>query len=233
MHGLIGSDRRWFIAPAGNFGGSYYAIFDGGPVKVLPDQVVSASGSYDLPTFTCTACRPDWYHSASSTCVRCPLPLQSTPSGATNVSQCTCAAGAYYAGASGCTSCPAGTYKATIGDQDVSSCLPCPTGQGSVEGSSSCSCAPGHVVVNASVSNTCTPVVVCTPGQRLAADNQSCEACPVDTYSSSNNTESSCLACPVGSWTNGKTGQRSSSSCVCRPGFLRVGSSSSCTRTFV
>jgi len=225
------SSNSWTLAPLNNFGGSYYAYFKAGDVKVLPSQVTSASGSYDIPTFTCLSCRTGWYLSGAGVCSRCPQGiLQSTPVGATAVSQCSCAPGAYLGSDGNCTACPAGTYKEALGNANSTACAPCGSGTTSSAGAAVCACKPGYSVATAT---TCTPALVCSAGQRLAADHASCEGCPVDTYAPANDTSpTSCKPCAAGSWTNGVTGASSVAKCVCRPGFMRIGGSSTCTRTF-
>ena len=114
-----------------------------------------------------------------------------------------CVAGTYFqdgSAGSTCTLCPAGTYAGTGAGQSVSGCLPCPAGNGSASGASSCTqCGAGTYSTGGSA---CTPCAAGSYSTTLGATSASvCTQCPAGNGSASG--ASSCAQCSAGTYSVG------------------------------
>jgi hypothetical protein len=124
-------------------------------------------------------------------------------------------------------------YYATRDTSGNYACVPCPPGQYSSRGATECTFCPAGTTtmaagatssgacVNANVNSAAT----CTPGFFFNESQQSCAACPVNSYSDGNG-QTSCAPCPAGTYTT-SDGASSVSQCMqfsgnnsgCPPGY--------------
>ncbi len=189
---------------------------------MLNDSCVACIPGYykDDPFATCAPCPSDTYSStpASSNCSSCSkcsdnanstrLCLQGSTYDATacvcnkgyhgNGFQCTgCPVGFYSntAGVTACTKCPQGTFSNTTGASACINCQTCASNakntsycmSGSTQDTMQCQCNDGYLGDGFECG-------ACVKGRYMSFITQSCQLCPVNTYTP-NDGMSACLAC--------------------------------------
>ena len=135
-----------------------------------------------------------------------------------------------------CSNCRPGWYKSSHGD---SVCTPCPEGNVSGSGASSCidecpvgtyktlngchDCPAGRTSTEVDAEN-CS--LICPGGTYAAAGDAECKTCPPGTYSEPE--QESCALCPAGT-ENSRHGSNSSAACItCPVGKFAVPGAASC-----
>ena len=139
----------------------------------------------------------------STSCFPCPPGQVST----NDKSSCSpCGQGRYGnspLGSITCNPCQAGTYFNGTGGINVSSCLSCPPGSFSPEGSANCTLCPAGSYANRPFGATgclACPAGFFTRGVGGVNLTSACVGCPYGMYSHAGN--ASCSACPAGTYTN-------------------------------
>ena len=192
------------------------------------------AGAYSLAgESACTVCPINTFSGASaSSCQSCQANALSV-SGSTSQEYCYCKSGyAHAAGAYTCRICDPGTYNSQLGSTACSNCsvglysfdygaignetcLSCPLGQWSPEGSPSCNLCP----VNSRAAARSGSITNCTCNAGYAGPNGglcwtrtnlTCSVCPVNTYDSGG----VCAACM-----NNTVSVPASLACQCKAGF--------------
>ena len=169
----------------------------------------------------------------SSACAACQANAVSA-SGSVSQSYCYCKSGyAHTAGMSTCRICDPGTYNSQLGRTACSNCsvgmysvnygaigsetcLMCPVGQWSPEGSPNCNLCPANsrAGVGSGYLRSCT----CDKGY-TGADGSTCVACPAATYKDATG-PGTCSTCPA--LTSSSGAATSLSECWCVTGYIRV-----------
>jgi hypothetical protein len=143
-----------------------------------------------------------------------------------SVSACLCQDGFFDNGNNTCQQCTSGKYKGVAANhtEDLELCQLCPANTTSKAQSArieDCVCIPGHSGPNGG------PCVACEVGKYKAINgSSSCIDCPLDTWADKTNM-TECKSCqeflksPGGATES--TGQNTSESCFCRPGYITNG----------
>jgi hypothetical protein len=153
------------------------------------------AGGYGLLDGSCAECSLGTYRSVDmiqALCETCPSHSNTSSTGSTVITQCSCDAG--YTGSNGdiCYECGLGTYK-------------------SINGSSSCLACPSHSNTT-SVASTAVTQCLCDAGY-TGANGDICLGCGYGTYKHLVGS-SSCVSCPLNSNTT-TTASPSIDSCIC------------------
>lgn len=206
--------------------------------SLSPESCICDDG-FGKSAGSCSQCAAGSYSDAGE-CAACPVGSTSTQS---ESASCECQPG-YTLVEPSCVACDVGKYKVTTGS---AVCSDCPVGTYTASpASTACDSCPAHETT-LDVGSTWVLSCVCNAGFERSQSNSSCtgcaagtykatiaidavcEACPVDTYSTSRSSVdiTVCQSCGGNSSTKGLEGRFSPTACMCDAGY--EGSSGACT----
>jgi hypothetical protein len=119
-------------------------------------------------------------------------------------------------GRTACSNCSVGLYSVNYGAIGSETCLPCPIGQWSPEGSPNCNLCPANS--RAAAGSGLLTSCVCDAGYTGAAGS-TCASCLAGTYKAATGS-ASCTACPTLTSTSGSA--VTLSDCWCVTGYIKV-----------
>ena len=158
---------------------------------ICQTRVQCSPGMYSITSSKCAVCEPGSFSSFESTaCTECTAgrysPFNKSMTGYDEV--CSEVSGE----APCCVGCPSGTQSSINGSYSNSSCIPCASGQYSLEGSSHCSEIPAG-----KYSTSTSEPQSCPRGRYSQAGASECTLCPIMTYGVDEGAKK-CQECPIG-----------------------------------
>lgn len=174
-----------------------FTTCEGCPVGTYSQTVGSSDAG------VCKPCAPGYFAVGSAIeCEPCPTGTYSNVSGVGSAAECKRTPAGFYTSdlaSVAPTPCAAGFVSSTLGATSIDTCLPCPAGTASVEGSTQCTECVAGSYADVPGSAECTACAGGKFGVEVGAvAAAACENCAAGMYSAAGSTV--CLACAWATW---------------------------------